>query len=92
MAGGRLYFAGDTGYSDHFRMIRARLGRMDVALLPIGTFPLTPEPIDEPVEKLQQAIHARRIARAAFRVIEAGESIHARARANGESTTAKAAS
>jgi len=34
----RLYFAGDTGYSEHFRMIRARAGRMDLALLPIGAY------------------------------------------------------
>jgi L-ascorbate metabolism protein UlaG (beta-lactamase superfamily) len=38
LAGKRLYFAGDTGYSEHFRMIRARAGRMDLALLPIGAY------------------------------------------------------
>jgi L-ascorbate metabolism protein UlaG (beta-lactamase superfamily) len=31
-------FAGDTGYWRHFREIRARLGRMDLALLPIGAY------------------------------------------------------
>jgi len=38
LAGKRLFFAGDTGYSEHFRMIRARAGRMDLALLPIGAY------------------------------------------------------
>ncbi|HJQ19192.1 MAG TPA: MBL fold metallo-hydrolase [Gemmatimonadaceae bacterium] len=38
LAGRRMYFAGDTGYSEHFRMIRARLGRPDVAFLPIGAY------------------------------------------------------
>lgn len=38
-AGGRqIYFAGDTGYCKHFRDIRARFGRMDLALLPIGAY------------------------------------------------------
>jgi len=38
-AGGRqIYFAGDTGYWKHFRDIRARFGRMDLALLPIGAY------------------------------------------------------
>jgi len=34
----RLYFAGDTGYWEHFRAIHQRLGRMDLALLPIGAY------------------------------------------------------
>jgi L-ascorbate metabolism protein UlaG (beta-lactamase superfamily) len=38
LAGRRIYFAGDTGYSEHFRVIRARAGRMDLALLPIGAY------------------------------------------------------
>ena len=38
LAGRRMYFGGDTGYSEHFRVIRARLGRMDTALLPIGAY------------------------------------------------------
>lgn len=37
-AGRKVYFAGDTGYSDQFRQIRRRCGRVDVALLPIGAY------------------------------------------------------
>lgn len=38
-AGARqVYFAGDTGYASHFKAIRTRLGRMDLALLPIGAY------------------------------------------------------
>jgi L-ascorbate metabolism protein UlaG (beta-lactamase superfamily) len=36
--GARVYFAGDTGYPGHFREIRERLGRPDIALLPIGAY------------------------------------------------------
>jgi L-ascorbate metabolism protein UlaG (beta-lactamase superfamily) len=36
--GRRVYFAGDTGYSRHFKDIRSRCGVMDVALLPIGAY------------------------------------------------------
>ncbi len=35
---GWVFFAGDTGYGDHFVRIRARLGTPDLALLPIGAF------------------------------------------------------
>ncbi len=34
----KIYFAGDTGYSDHFLQIKSRLGAPDVALLPIGAY------------------------------------------------------
>jgi L-ascorbate metabolism protein UlaG (beta-lactamase superfamily) len=37
-AGRSIYFAGDTGFGDHFRWIRERFGPMDVALLPIGAY------------------------------------------------------
>ncbi len=33
-----VYFAGDTGYSDHFKTIHARLGDVKVALMPIGAY------------------------------------------------------
>lgn len=34
----RIFFAGDTGYAPHFREVRARCGRIDVALLPIAAY------------------------------------------------------
>jgi L-ascorbate metabolism protein UlaG (beta-lactamase superfamily) len=38
-AGGRqVYFAGDTGYGAHFGQVRERVGRVDLALLPIGAY------------------------------------------------------
>jgi L-ascorbate metabolism protein UlaG (beta-lactamase superfamily) len=37
-AGQQVYFAGDTGYAGHFRQIRERIGRPDLALLPIGAY------------------------------------------------------
>jgi L-ascorbate metabolism protein UlaG (beta-lactamase superfamily) len=38
--GGHVYFAGDTGYGDGriFREVRARIGRPDLALIPIGAY------------------------------------------------------
>lgn len=87
-----FYFGGDSGYGEHFRDIKMRLGPPDVALLPIGayeprwfmkmhhmnpeeavlahkdlgagmsfpihfgTFQLTDEGIDEPVEALKKAL------------------------------------
>jgi L-ascorbate metabolism protein UlaG (beta-lactamase superfamily) len=35
---GRVFFAGDTGFSPHFAEIRERLGPMRLALLPIGAY------------------------------------------------------
>jgi len=38
-AGGRqVFFAGDSGYGNHFKMIGERCGAIDVALLPIGAY------------------------------------------------------
>jgi L-ascorbate metabolism protein UlaG (beta-lactamase superfamily) len=34
----RIFFAGDTGYSPHFREIRERLGAPMLAILPIGAY------------------------------------------------------
>jgi L-ascorbate metabolism protein UlaG (beta-lactamase superfamily) len=38
--GGRVHFAGDTGYGDGriFREVRRRIGRPDLALVPIGAY------------------------------------------------------
>lgn len=37
-AGGIVYFAGDTGFGDHFAGIRERFGAARLALLPIGAY------------------------------------------------------
>ena len=34
----RIYFAGDTGYADHFKQIGDKYDRFDLALLPIGAY------------------------------------------------------
>lgn len=34
----KIFFAGDTGYGPHFKMIRDKLGAMDLAILPIGGY------------------------------------------------------
>ena len=34
----RVYFAGDTGYNTHFKMLREEYGPVNVALLPIGAY------------------------------------------------------
>ena len=36
--GARIYFAGDTAYAPFFRELPQRLGRIDLALLPIGAY------------------------------------------------------
>jgi L-ascorbate metabolism protein UlaG (beta-lactamase superfamily) len=106
----RIYFAGDSGYAPHFKDVRARCGRIDLALLPIGayeprwfmrdihmnpeeavmahadleaersigmhfgTFQLTLEGIDDPVESLAAARRQRGIAPDAFLAPEFGQS------------------
>ncbi|PYN86860.1 MAG: metallohydrolase [Candidatus Rokuibacteriota bacterium] len=59
----RFYFAGDTGYYEHFKEIGAALGPFDLAALPIGSY--TPRALARPVhmspeEALQawQDLHA----------------------------------
>lgn len=34
----KIFFAGDTGYSPHFKEIKNRLGAMDVCLMPIASY------------------------------------------------------
>ncbi len=34
----QIFFAGDTAYSSHFKMIQERYGAMDLSLLPIGAY------------------------------------------------------
>jgi len=34
----KIFFAGDTGYGPHFKMIREKMGPMDISLLPIGAY------------------------------------------------------
>jgi L-ascorbate metabolism protein UlaG (beta-lactamase superfamily) len=36
--GRRIFFAGDTAYSPHFKAIKAKLGAADISLLPIGAY------------------------------------------------------
>ena len=38
LGGKRIYFAGDSGYGNHFQQIRDRLSPIDLALLPIGAY------------------------------------------------------
>jgi L-ascorbate metabolism protein UlaG (beta-lactamase superfamily) len=38
VGGVSVYFAGDTGYGPHFKMIREKLGTPDICLLPIGAY------------------------------------------------------
>ncbi|MCS5711532.1 MBL fold metallo-hydrolase [Candidatus Berkiella aquae] len=34
----QIFFAGDTGFSEHFKLIKQRMGKMDICLLPIGSY------------------------------------------------------
>jgi len=36
--GNRIFFAGDTGYADHFKQIGNEYGQFELALLPIGAY------------------------------------------------------
>ncbi|MEY4615250.1 MAG: hypothetical protein RJB66_210 [Pseudomonadota bacterium] len=38
MSGRKVYFAGDTGYGPHFKMIKDRVGDIELSLLPIGAY------------------------------------------------------
>lgn len=38
LSGKNIYFAGDTGYGPHFKMIQEKVGSIDVSLLPIGAY------------------------------------------------------
>lgn len=109
-SGGRVYFAGDSGYGPHFREIGERLGPFRLALIPIGayeprwfmkfahvnpqeavqahfdvraerslgihfgTFQLTDEPREAPVEGLIAAREAAGLAPGVFRALAPGES------------------
>ena len=108
---GRVFFAGDTGYGPHFRMIHDRLGSPRMALLPIGayeprwfmrpvhmnpadavlafqdlkaeqalgihfgTFQLTDEGHQAPVEDLAAALKQAAVEPGRFAVIEHGDAI-----------------
>ncbi|MDB6111887.1 MAG: hypothetical protein JWR69_3637 [Pedosphaera sp.] len=112
----KIYFAGDSGYAEHFIEIEKRLGRPDLALLPIGayeprwfmqanhmnpeeavrahlelgarqsigmhfgTFQLTHEGIDEPVEALKSSLAACKVKPEHFRVLECGETLLVKSR------------
>jgi len=38
ISGKKIFFAGDSGYGPHFKMIREKCGEMDLSLLPIGAY------------------------------------------------------
>jgi N-acyl-phosphatidylethanolamine-hydrolysing phospholipase D len=55
----RFYHAGDTGYFDGFRQIRKRIGRIDLAAIPIGAYdpPSIMRPVHlNPEEAIQAAV------------------------------------
>jgi L-ascorbate metabolism protein UlaG (beta-lactamase superfamily) len=60
MEGGNVYFAGDTGFGDHFEAIGRRLAPIRLALLPIGAF--KPEWFMGPIHMTpEQAVEAHGI-------------------------------
>jgi N-acyl-phosphatidylethanolamine-hydrolysing phospholipase D len=107
--GYKMFFAGDTGYSQDFRDIGSRFAPIDLSLIPIGayeprwfmgpvhvnpeeavrihqdvksrqsvamhwgTFRLTLEPLDEPPQKLREALKAAAIDEEKFWVMRPGE-------------------
>jgi L-ascorbate metabolism protein UlaG (beta-lactamase superfamily) len=36
--GGRIYFAGDSGYASHYKQVQERIGSIKLALIPIGAY------------------------------------------------------
>ncbi|RWA60453.1 MBL fold metallo-hydrolase [Mesorhizobium sp.] len=109
--GGKVYFAGDTGFHDgaNYRLMAEKHGGFRLAILPIGayeprwfmapqhqnpeeavqgmrlcnaahaagchwgTFQLTDEPIEEPAQKLNEALAAEGVSRERFRAMRPGE-------------------
>ncbi len=60
LAGGHVYFAGDTGFGKHFAAIAARFQRLRLSMLPIGAF--KPEWFMGTVHMTpEQAVEAQRI-------------------------------
>lgn len=108
-AGKKVYFAGDTGYSEHFLEQGAVFRGIDLAVLPIGaymprwfmkpmhvdpveavkahidlraqksigihfgTFQLTSEGIDDPLQELEKARQSLGVSKSAFIIPEFGE-------------------
>jgi L-ascorbate metabolism protein UlaG (beta-lactamase superfamily) len=61
-AGGNIFFAGDTGFGDHFEAIRENFAPMRLSLLPIGAY--KPEWFMAPVHMSpEQAVEAQQILR-----------------------------
>jgi L-ascorbate metabolism protein UlaG (beta-lactamase superfamily) len=109
--GQKIYFAGDTGYSVHFKNLYEKYGKMDISLLPIGayeprwfmkdhhmnpeeavqahldlgsrrsmaihfgTFQLTDEGYDKPVQDLKKALAEKNIPQEDFQVLSPGHRI-----------------
>ena len=107
----QIYFAGDSGYADHFKEIAEKAGCIDLALLPIGsyeprwfmklahvnpqeavqahldlnprqsiamhfgTFQLTDEGIEAPIEDLRTALRQRGVEESKFCVLNFGETL-----------------